>query len=68
MSSSEDESEPELNTEVSGKKRSLGVLGRPAQHVHSASKHSRISRVMRGAEELLASLNKDDEIEGGFSD
>ena len=66
QSSSEDESAPELNAEleVSGKKRSLSVSGRPVQHVDSASKRSRISRVIRGAEELLASLNKDDGIEG----
>ena len=58
--------ELELNAEleVSGKKRSLSVSDRPVQHVDSASKRSRISRVIRGAEELLASLNKDDGIEG----
>ena len=67
QSSSEDESAPELNAELSGKKRSLSVSGRPAQHVDSASKRSRISRVIRGAEELLASLNKDDGIEGGLA-
>jgi hypothetical protein len=60
MSSSESESEPELTVEVNGKKRSLSASGRPSQHLDSASKRSRMSRIRGGVEELLASLNKDD--------
>ena len=53
---SENDSAPDLDVEVIGKKRSLSVSARPAQH--SDSKRSRMSRIRGGVEGLLASLLK----------
>lgn len=63
------DSEPEfpaLSVESAGKKRSFTTNEKTAQQGGSA-KRSRVSHLRSGIEDILATLNKDDTIEGGTS-